>query len=199
VIAIDDTKELLNKIMVLRDPYLSRHHSGVTFYSKLIAQHCYPQLATVVETAASFHDVGKIGIPDSILFKPGPLDEEDWFHMCLHPVIGSQLIEKGNRNMGHGDDLSLVVMAVRYHHERLDGSGYPDGLTKEDIPIASRIIAVADAFDAMTTDRPYRKAFSKEAALREIVNCAGKHFDPEIVDVFMKIMINEQRKVGSLK
>ncbi|OPY63703.1 MAG: Cyclic di-GMP phosphodiesterase response regulator RpfG [Pelotomaculum sp. PtaU1.Bin065] len=196
---IANPRELLKNITKLRDPYLLSHHNNVTFYSGLIAKYYSPKLVNIVKTAAYYHDVGKIGIPDAVLFKPGPLNKEEWIQMKLHPVIGSQLIEKGNGDMELGDDLSVVVMAVLYHHERMDGSGYPDGLSGENIPITSRIIAVADAFDAMTTDRPYRRAFSKELALQEIIRCAGKHFDPEIVNLFSKILINKNRKVGSVR
>jgi len=190
-----DPRELLINITKLRDPYLLSHHNNVTFYSEIIAQYYSPKLVSVVKTAAYYHDVGKIGIPDAVLFKPGPLDDEEWIQMRLHPVVGSQLIERGNGDMGLGDELPIVVTTVRYHHERLDGSGYPDGLKGDNIPIASRIIAVADAFDAMTTDRPYRKAFSKEQAMREIIRCAGKQFDPSIVNAFVYALANENRKV----
>jgi HD-GYP domain-containing protein (c-di-GMP phosphodiesterase class II) len=148
----------------------------------------YPALTEIVTFAAQYHDTGKIGIPNSVLFKPEQLNEMEWHFMRQHPVVGAELIEKGNGKMGLDGNLDAVVLAVRHHHERWDGTGYPDGLRGEDIPIAARIIAVADAFDAMTTDRPYRRAVSREDALREIVRCAGVQFDPGVVEVSVKVV-----------
>lgn len=142
----------------------------------------------VVTVGAAYHDIGKIGIPDSVLFKPSRLDEMEWHLMRQHPVVGAELIEKGSGSIGLNGDLSVVVQAIRHHHERWDGTGYPDGLRGEDIPLVARIIAVADAFDAMTTDRPYRKAVTREEVLREIIRCAGAQFDPAIVEVFTKVV-----------
>ncbi|MCL6477031.1 MAG: HD domain-containing protein, partial [Peptococcaceae bacterium] len=126
------------------------------------------------------------GIPDGVLFKPGRLDELEWNFIRQHPILGAEYIEKGNGGMGLNGDLSAVVQAVRNHHEHWDGTGYPDGLRGEDIPLAARIIAVADAYDAMTTDRPYRRALTRDDALKEIVWCAWSQFDPNVVGAFMK-------------
>ena len=125
------------------------------------------------------HDIGKIGIPDAILLKPGPLTPEEWKVMRTHPEIGKRLIEKIPFLRG-------AVPIVYCHHEKWDGSGYPRGLRGEDIPLGARIFAVVDAFDAMTFDRPYSKAISFDAALAEIKRCAGGHFDPAVVESFLR-------------
>ena len=126
------------------------------------------------------HDIGKIGIPDAILLKPGPLTAEEWATMKRHPEIGRRLIQNIPFLRG-------AVPVVYCHHERWDGSGYPRGLEGEKIPLAARVFAVVDAFDAMTFDRPYSKAIPFDAARREIKRCAGSHFDPAVVTSFLRI------------
>lgn len=180
--------QILRQMSALKDNCLAEHQSSVALYSGLIANVICPSDSGIIVISALFHDAGKIRIPDSILFKPGHLTEDEWCIMQQHPVVGAELIEKGNGKMGLDGDLEAVVLAVRHHHERWDGKGYPDGLKGGDIPLAARIIAVADAFDAMTTDRPYRKAMSREDALREIVRCAGSQFDTAIVEAFVKVV-----------
>ncbi len=130
---------------------------------------------------AQVHDLGKVGIPDNILFKEGPLSEEEWAIMRLHP-------EKGYRIAITSSDLSSVADLILKHHEKWDGSGYPIQLQGEEIPVECRILSIIDAFDAMTNDRPYKKAISREEALEEIKKCAGYHFDPELVKVFLSII-----------
>jgi len=126
------------------------------------------------------HDIGKIGIPDAILLKPGPLTPEEWKVMHTHPEIGRRLIERIPFLRG-------AVPIVYSHHEKWDGSGYPRGLGGEDIPLGARIFAVVDAFDAMTFDRPYSKAITFDAAKAEIKRCAGTHFDPAVVEAFLRV------------
>ena len=126
------------------------------------------------------HDIGKIGIPDGILLKPGPLSSDEWKIMRTHPDLGRRLVERIPFLRG-------AVPIVYHHHERWDGTGYPLGLRGEMIPLGARIFAVADAFDAMTFDRPYSVAISFEAARKEIARCAGTHFDPNVVENFLKI------------
>jgi len=126
------------------------------------------------------HDIGKIGIPDGILLKPGRLGVEEWKIMRTHPELGRRLVERIPFLRG-------AVPIVYHHHERWDGTGYPSGLKGEMIPLGARIFAVADAFDAMTCDRPYSVAISFEAARVEIERCAGAHFDPAVVQAFLAV------------
>jgi HD-GYP domain-containing protein (c-di-GMP phosphodiesterase class II) len=128
------------------------------------------------------HDIGKIGISDSILLKPGSLTPEEWVVMRSHPEIGRQILEGI-------PFLRDAIPVVRHHHERWDGTGYPLGLAGTAIPLGARIFAVADAFDAMTFDRPYSKAISLEAARDRIRDSAGTHFDPDVVATFLGIPI----------
>ena len=131
-----------------------------------------------LELVARLHDVGKRAVPESILFKPAPLSASEWSLMRRHPEWGSGML-------ADVPGLEAVARAVHAHHERWDGSGYPLGLEGEAIPFASRIVAVCDAFSAMTTDRPYRGARSAMDALRDLRRCAGSQFDPFIVDTFV--------------
>jgi HD-GYP domain-containing protein (c-di-GMP phosphodiesterase class II) len=133
-----------------------------------------------LEHGVLLHDIGKIGIPDAILLKPGPLTPAEWQVMRSHPEIGRRLIEKIPFLRG-------AVPVVYHHHERWDGTGYPLGLRGEEIPLGARIFALADALDAMTFDRPYSRAISLDAAREEILRCAGTHFDPAVVASFMRI------------
>ena len=133
--------------------------------------------------AAPMHDIGKIGIPDHILLKPGPLTPEEWTVMRSHPRIGADII---------GEHRSTVLRLAREialgHHEKWDGSGYPQGLSGEAIPMSARIVAIADVFDALTTARPYKKAWTVQAAVEQVQQDAGKHFDPTLVELFMGVL-----------
>jgi len=129
----------------------------------------------VLELAAHIHDVGKIGTPDAVLAKPGKLTPDEWQDILQHPGMGADFLSEI-------EELAEVASVVRHHHERVDGSGYPDGLRGDGIPFLSRILAVADAFEAMTSDRPYRAAASWEEALRELEIHAGTQFDADVVD-----------------
>lgn len=133
------------------------------------------------------HDIGKIGINESILNKPGKLSEEEYEMVKLHPKMGADII-KGIKF------LEPVVPIIYHHQERYDGKGYPDGIKGEQIPIGARIIAVLDTYDAMTTDRPYRKALSREAAIAEVKRCSGTQFDPQVVEVFLQILMEEEKE-----
>lgn len=136
-----------------------------------------------VELAAVLHDVGKIGIPDAILQKPGPLTETEWEIMRTHPVQGARILQAGN--------LPGLAQAIRHHHECWDGNGYPDGLKGNEIPLAARIVAVIDAYGAMTTDRVYRKAIGKVRAIEELRTYAGTQFDPQVVQHFLRLIGEE--------
>ncbi|MBA3734390.1 MAG: HD domain-containing protein [Actinobacteria bacterium] len=128
-----------------------------------------------IELGALLHDVGKLRVPDRVLTKRGHLDESEWATIRSHAALGERLLI-------HVLDLPEVLAIVRSHHERWDGHGYPDGSEGEDIPLAARVVAVADAFQAMTEPRPYRKPRTRAAALREIVSQAGRQFDPACVE-----------------
>ena len=133
--------------------------------------------------ASPMHDIGKIGIPDRILLKPGKLDAEEWEIMKTHSSIGADILS------GHDSDLMNMARVIALtHHEKWDGSGYPMGLSGDDIPIVGRIVAVADVFDALTSERPYKHAWPVEEAVEEIINGSGKHFDPELVEIFQKVL-----------
>jgi len=134
----------------------------------------------ILEYGALLHDIGKIGIPDAILKKPGKLTKEEWDVMRTHPEVGYKILHRI-------EFLEDAAQFVLHHHERFNGSGYPVGLKGKDIPITSRIFAVVDTVDAMTTARPYREALSFETAINEIKNCSGIQFDPQIVEAFLSV------------
>jgi HD-GYP domain-containing protein (c-di-GMP phosphodiesterase class II) len=129
---------------------------------------------------AALHDIGKIAIPDDILNKPGPLTEEEWTIMKRHPEIGYRIARTS-------PELVSIAEYILSHHERWDGKGYPRGLVGENIPLPARLLSVADAFDAMTSDRPYRKAMSAQQALAELERNAGTQFDPDVVAAFVEM------------
>jgi len=133
--------------------------------------------------AAPMHDVGKIGIPDRILQKPGPLDPDEWKIMQSHAQIGAEIIGQHDSGM-----LGLARAIALSHHEKWDGSGYPNGLAGEAIPLVGRICAVADVFDALTSVRPYKKAWTEEDAIKLLIEQKGRHFDPSLVDLFIEQM-----------
>ena len=144
----------------------------------------------LVRLAALFHDIGKIGIPDAILHKPGPLTEDEWTIMRRHPVLGQHILEQVG---GLFELLSHIVVA---HHEHWDGRGYPHGLAQEAIPLGARILTVVDSYDAMTSDRPYRKPLSIDHARTELQRCAGSQYDPHVVEVFLQVIDDfEQQQV----
>ncbi len=134
-----------------------------------------------LEYVALLHDVGKIGIPETILNKPGPLSDEEYEEIKRHPAIGADILQKI-------EFLSTKSNVILHHHEKLDGSGYPMGLKGDNIPLEARILAIVDAYDAMTTDRPYRRAKTPKESVDELINCSGTHFDPELVEVFVYLI-----------
>ncbi|HIC91235.1 MAG TPA: response regulator [Syntrophaceae bacterium] len=163
-----------------KNVHTTKHSERVCKYAVSIAQELglHEEEKVILEHACKLHDIGKIGIPDSILVKPGKLTPEEWQKVREHPVIGADILNSSGF-------LKELIPLVKYHHERYDGSGYPDGLKGEDIPKKARIIGLADAFEAMTSDRPYRKAFSKEEALEQIKANIKTQFDPQIADVLL--------------
>jgi putative nucleotidyltransferase with HDIG domain len=166
-----------------KDPYTAGHTSRVAQYSVRLANALGLDDATrrEIEHGALLHDIGKIGVPDAVLTKPGPLDDEEWAAMRQHPLVACAILD--------GVDLSpTVISMVRHHHENLDGTGYPDHLAGDELPVAARIARVADAFDAMTSDRPYRDALTLSAARAELRKNKGTQFCPEIVDAFEELI-----------
>jgi HD-GYP domain-containing protein (c-di-GMP phosphodiesterase class II) len=163
-----------------KDPYTKGHCGRVAAFSLVLAKEAgYPiDGLETLEFGAFLHDIGKIGIKDAVLLKPGPLDDDEWTHMREHPVKGYDIASKIEM-------LHPIMPAVRNHHERWDGSGYPDKMVAEQIPIAARIVAIADAYDAMATDRPYKKALPLDECEAILKKTAGKMYDPELIDVFV--------------
>ena len=142
----------------------------------------------IIVKSAPLHDIGKIAIPDHILLKPDKLTHEEFEVMKSHAARGAEMLRTAGRHMGEqGDFLAMAMTIARSHHEKWDGSGYPDGFAGEQIPLAARLMAVADVFDALTTSRPYKTAMTREQAVDLIVKGRGQHFDPQIVDAFILI------------
>jgi putative nucleotidyltransferase with HDIG domain len=166
-----------------RDPYTRGHSERVSLFSRLIAQRIglEKREREALEIACLFHDVGKIKTSDSILLKRGSLTPEEYWEMMQHAEYGAAILSSA-------PSLRQYIPAVRHHHERFDGTGYPDGLGGDCIPLHASIIAIADAFDAMTSDRPYRDALPAERALEELLAFSGSQFHPKLVDVFVEAM-----------
>lgn len=181
--AYDKTIEGWSRALSLRDHETEDHTHRVTEMTLNLARRMgLPDSELVhVRRGATLHDIGKVVIPDHILFKPGPLTEEEWKVMRRHPLIAVEILES----------ILYLVPALfipRSHHEKWDGSGYPDGLEKENIPLHARIFAFADVYDALTSNRPYRRAWSQKDALDYICKNSGMHFDPAITPVFVSMM-----------
>jgi len=166
-----------------RDPYTRFHSENVTRYSLAIAgqMRMNPQNREVLRNAALLHDIGKISIRDNILLKDTKLTEEEFEKIKSHPSKGEEML----KFLSFLKEASLII---RHHHERFDGAGYPDRIKGDGIELGARIIAAADTFDAMTTDRPYRKSLSLLEAIKELERCKGAQLDPEIVNVFIKVL-----------
>jgi HD-GYP domain-containing protein (c-di-GMP phosphodiesterase class II) len=176
------TVRALSNAVEARDAYTHKHAERVAAYGLELARALgLPLSATPgIEFGFLLHDIGKVAIPDAILYKPSALTDEERALMARHPVIGAEIVDGI-------EFLSEAALVVRFHHERWDGSGYPDGLAGEEIPINARVFAVADVLDAMTTDRPYRPSLPMRTARRIIVSESGKQFDPAVVAAFETI------------
>lgn len=168
-----------------RDHDTTRHTERVGTMAARLASALGMALGDVglLQRASALHDVGKIGIPDALLLKPGPLTEEEMTVMRTHTLIGAQILGGSDAPL-----LQLAELIALSHHEWWDGSGYPNGLKGNAIPLCGRIVAVADAFDVVTNDRPYRKAQSVEAGVEEIVSYAGSQFDPRVVEALLRVI-----------
>ncbi|ADQ07599.1 metal dependent phosphohydrolase [Caldicellulosiruptor hydrothermalis 108] len=181
--------KLLISIIEMKDPYTKGHAERVMKYSKKIGEKLFSKGYKIdlfdLEIAAYLHDIGKIVIPESILNKPDKLTQEEYSIVKRHSLDGYNILS----NIEYFDNIKEVVL---YHHENIDGSGYPLGIKGDKIPLESKIISVADVFDALTTDRPYRKAFSEEKALEIMKEEVGKKFDPEVFEAFLNVLKEEK-------
>ena len=186
--ALKDLREVGEEIDC-KIPYRDGHSIRVTEYCLNIADNIgfSENEKVVLEVAAILHDFGKIGIDESILLKPGALTQEERDEITMHVMRGYYMLAGFS-------ELIEALRGVKSHHEYYDGSGYPEGLIKGDIPLVARIIAVADAFDAMTSERPYRKAITKQAAIEELKRASNSQFDPAIVKIFLKILSQKDEK-----
>ena len=178
------TAFLLGEVIVADDEYTGEHSYGVIALSLEIADELglSEDDRRLVEFGALLHDVGKIAVPKSIVNKPGPLDDAEWAVMRQHTIAGQRMLDKV------GGSMTDVGAIVRASHERWDGKGYPDGVAGDKVPLPARIVSVADTFHAITTTRPYRRAQTPEAAIKELRACAGTQFDPEVVDALVRVL-----------
>jgi putative nucleotidyltransferase with HDIG domain len=190
-----DTINVLAQAVEMRDTYTGGHTARVTGYSLLLAEELQvsPEDMELLRIGTPLHDIGKIGINDAILLKPDRLSPEEFELMKLHTVKGAEILETV-------PDLHPVIPIARSHHERWDGRGYPDGLEGEAIPHLARIVAVSDAFDAMTSERPYRSVMSPEMAFAEVQKGSGLQFDPRCAAGFLAIrerIMKQMRALGT--
>jgi putative nucleotidyltransferase with HDIG domain len=185
------TVRALSNAVEARDAYTGKHAERVAAYGIEIARAVGLPRPEGAETQFGFllHDIGKVAMPDAILFKPGSLTTEERALMARHPVVGAEIVDGI-------EFLSEAAKVVRSHHERWDGSGYPDGLRGEEIPLVARVFAVADVLDALTTDRPYRPQMPLAQARRMIVEAAGSQFDPAVVAAFEAIDDATIQRIG---
>jgi two-component system cell cycle response regulator len=180
--------EALAAVVDARDNYTASHSADVAVLAQRVAMMlgCDANQTHLIGLAARLHDIGKVAVPDAVLRKPARLTDDEWLVIRRHPGIGADIAARIPR-------LRSITPLIRAHHERFDGTGYPDGLAGEEIPLGARIICAADAYDAMITDRPYEPGRSHEDALEELRRCAGAQFDPRVVDVLVEILSEERR------
>ena len=190
VSAARQSTDVLLRALAERNPDLGAHGHDVADLAAAVAKsfELPAETVDVIRHAAELRDVGKVAIPDAILYKPAPLDDGEWVFIRRHTLIGERIIAAA-------PDLGPVARLVRSSHENYDGTGYPDALERQEIPLGSRIIAVCDAFDAMTTDRPYRRAMNEASAISELRRCAGSQFDPTVVQRFCEALQIQDAKM----
>jgi putative nucleotidyltransferase with HDIG domain len=191
--------DALSRAMAARDESTHEHARRVQRYALALADEISineDRTLAAIDIAALLHDIGKLGIPDRLLNKPGPLTPDEYDHVKLHAIIGADILSA----VAFPGPLAVIV---RHHHENWDGSGYPDGLRGEGIPIGARVLAIVDCYDALTSDRPYRRALSHPCAVAMIYERRGTMYDPEIVNAFLRIVQHEEpsgrRPVGRLQ
>ncbi len=189
-----DTIEILRYTVEAKDPYTKGHSDRVSEYSVLIGKKMGldEQTLHTLKIGGLFHDIGKIGIPDSILLKEFKLNDEEYSQIKNHPSIGVHIL-------GDAEIFKDIIPIVMHHHERFDGRGYPSQLKGKVIPLLARITAVADTFDAMTSKRTYREAMPLEVVVAEIEKCSGTQFDPEIAKVFLDIIKNKYKLIEDIR
>jgi len=180
----------------LRDQQTGKHLERTSIYVRLLADrlaglpqyrgYLTPAYISGLEKSAPLHDIGKVGVPDSILLKPGKLTYEEMEQMKKHCEYGARILRRAEEKLGFRSFLSIAIQLAMHHHERWDGQGYPQGLAGERIPVSARIMALADVYDALSTTRPYKKAFSHQECLRIITEKRGTNFDPQVVDAFLE-------------
>ncbi len=177
-----------------KDPYSAGHSKRVGFYASQIGEvmGLDAEMLRTVNDAGILHDIGKIGIKDDILLKPSPLTSDEEKIMQQHPIIGEAIVKPVR-------SLQRVVALVRHHHEKYDGTGYPAGLKGEQIPLGARILSVADTYDSMVTDRPYRKRLSIETAKAELRKYAGQQHDPAVVEAFLRVLVEKEERFTAKK
>jgi putative two-component system response regulator len=188
------------KLAESRDPETGAHLERVRSYSRILAQHLggleryqgiiTPDYARLIYLTSPLHDIGKVGIPDSVLLKPGRLSDREFDIMKTHTTIGAQTLDAALREFPGVEFLKMGRDIAASHHERFDGSGYPNKLVGQDIPLCGRIVAMADVYDALTSKRVYKAAFAHDVAKSMIIDESGTHFDPELVEAFLQ---NEEK------
>ena len=186
--------ETLRRTVEVKDVYTKGHSDRVAEYSLLIGEKLgfsEDEMKTL-RIGALFHDIGKIGIPDSILLKDAKLTEDEYSEIKNHPTIGAHILSNASI-------FSNIIPIVKHHHERYDGKGYPSKLSGDTIPLFARIVAVADTFDAMTSRRSYRNELNLEYTKQEISNCSGTQFDPVIAKIFLDILTNDSDRIKEIQ
>jgi putative two-component system response regulator len=202
--------QTLLSLTAVRDAETGRHSRRTERYGRLLAErlaahprfsaYLTPERIDLFASLAPLHDIGKVGVPDRLLNKPGPLTAEEMVEMQKHPAHGRDVILNAERDVGTRDDaiLGLAKDIVYTHHEKWDGTGYPQGLHATEIPIAGRMMAVVDVYDAVITARHYQNAMSHEQAVTLIVAGKGTHFDPAVVEAFLQVSSEFQRLSSAL-
>jgi HD-GYP domain-containing protein (c-di-GMP phosphodiesterase class II) len=187
----------LAKLAESRDPDTGHHLERIALYATRIAQALKrhpryratvtPQFVRMIGISSALHDIGKVGVEDSILLKPGSLTEQERHRIQVHAALGGDCIRQIERRLGNSTFLNMAREIALYHHERWDGAGYPHGLSREDIPLAARIVAIADVYDALSVKRVYKDAYPHALCVEKIRREAGRQFDPDLVEVFLTI------------
>src|SRR5215213_10296124 len=183
---------MLSRAIEARDPYTRGHSTRVTELAEAVARRLgwsEEQIASL-RVGGPLHDIGKLAVSDEVLCKEGRLDDDELAQIREHPKIGAKILLRVTT-------LREAIPYVLYHHERWDGTGYPSGRAGEEIPVEARVLAIADAFDAMTSDRPYRRALTPAQALAEVQRCSGTQFDPRIAQVFVELFADTRRSAAS--